>query len=168
MKACLRTIVAFAVGMSCVSAVAQDGSANAVSATCNAVGVSVDPCVPTAPMPPGPNCIISNGMFYASVQFEAIDTGHPVLTSARIRTDLGSTGTDSNYIVFAVALPPPFDVDNGRVIGCSEDEPGPCSPSSMLGDICLTNLIVGGVYEVVVGTKDEFCPSGGGALCGYR
>ncbi len=152
MKAYKLTVVVFAVAMFSVSVVAQDDCANAVVAACNGAGVSVDPCSDTTPAGPLGSCTLGGGLRDVWVTFVATDT------SARIRTDLGSTGTDSDYVVYWVLQRDVCNEAGWVEIGCSEDD-ALCILPGRLGDICVSGLVVGDTYLIRLGTK-AVCPNG--------
>lgn len=86
-------------------------------------------------------CTAGGGLLDAWATFVATET------SARIRTDLGSTGTDSDYVVYSVDQGDVCNSGGWSVIGCSEDEAPP-----YLGDITVNNLTVGDTYLIQVGS----------------
>jgi cysteine-rich repeat protein len=157
MKALKLAVVLLALGMCSVSAIAQDDCTTAVP-----VPTPLDPCsdtTPTGPLDTGapPNCTSGGGLLDVWSTFVASTT------SARIRTDISSTGTDSDYLIYA------GDCANlGAPIGCSEDESG------FLGNICVGGLTPGNTYIIRMGTWGDFCPNGPyvvdidttGAVCG--
>jgi hypothetical protein len=142
MKIWKLAIVVLAVGMFSVSAIAQDTCATAVG---TGVGNPVSPCGDLTPTGPLGGCTSGGGLLDSWLSFVATDT------TARIRTDLNSTGTDSDYIVHSgtcAGLSP---------IGCSEDDSG---VSAYLGDIAVKGLTVGDTYYIQLGTWSDGCPNG--------
>jgi len=121
-------VLLVAVGMFSATAIAQNDCASAVSAP-----GGVDPCAGDLAGGPltGP-CIGFDSDYDVWVSFVAS------ATSARIRTDVSSAGTDSNYVV--------WDACGGNQIGCSEDE-----GAGYLGDICVGGLTPGATYYVQLG-----------------
>lgn len=115
-------------------------------ATAALPGAPIDPCADATPTGPLGSCTSGGGTLDSWVSFVA------TATSARIRTDLASAGTDSDYVVYASS-----DNTCGGVfteVACSEDEVG------FLGDISVTNLSIGDTYFIQVGTWGDFCPNG--------
>ena len=155
MKLWKVAVVLAAVAMFSVSANAQDTCATAVD-----VSVPVDPCLDGTPTGPLGSCTSGGGLNDMWLTFVATATEH------RVRTDVSSAGTDSDYIVYSGTC------GNLTEIGCSEDEAAPFN-----GDICVGGLIVGDTYIIQLGGWGDFCsgtytvdieaiPPSGGAACG--
>lgn len=153
MKVMKFAAILLAVGMFSTTAIAQDDCATAVP-----VPGPVDPCADTTPTGPLGNCTSGGGVLDQWLTFVATATAH------RIRTDIGSGGTDSDFLVLSGAC------GAQSVIGCSEDEVGP-----YLGDICVGGLNIGDTYYIQAGTWNDSCPNGPyvytiedapGAICG--
>lgn len=145
-------IVALAItSMISIPAMAQDDCTGAVEAIPNGLGATVDPCADVTDDGVVGSCATGNpsvGVLSQWAFFVATDT------SARIRSDLNSAGTDSDYGVFSSS-----DNTCGGVmteVGCSEDESVPCCN----GDISIDGLTVGDTYFIKVGTWNDFCPNG--------
>jgi hypothetical protein len=162
----IKVLVALmAVAVFSVAAVAQDDCATAVAATCNGAGAALDPNTDTTPTGPLGSCTGGGGVNDVWATFVATDT------SARLRTDLNSTGTDSNFIVYAVDQLDQCNAGLWTEVGCSEDDDG---AGGFLGDICIDGLTVGDTYVVQFGSYgdvggsyvlDVECPATG-ATCG--
>jgi len=141
MKTLKLAVVLLAFGMCSVSAIAQDDCATAVP-----VPGGVNPCDDTNPTGPLGNCTSGGSLNDMWLTFVA------TTTSARVRTDLSSLGTDSDYLVYGSS-----DCNNlGAPIGCSEDEVGP-----YLGNICVGGLTPGNTYIVRLGAWGSEFQSGG-------
>ena len=143
MKVWKLVIVVLAVGMFSVSAVAQDDCATAVSP-----GTPVEPCADASPTGPVGSCATGNpapGVLDSWVSFVA------TATTARVRTDLNSTGTDSDYGVYSGTC------GSLTEIGCAEDSGGAAGYN---GDIAVKGLTVGDTYHVQLGTWNDGCPNG--------
>ncbi len=69
----------------------------------------------------------------------------PSETSARIRTDLNSVGSDSVYVVYEVDQLDVCDVALWNEVDCSEDE-----GIGENGDLCFTSLTPGNVYILML------------------
>ncbi len=138
MKVLKLIAVLLAVGMFTVPAMAQD-----TCATADAVApLTADPCADLTAEGPLGLCTGGGGLLDQWVSFVA------PATSTRVRTDLGSTGTDSEFIV--------WDACGGNKIGCASD----ISSSNWLGNTCVGGLTVGATYYVQVGTYADGCPNG--------
>jgi cysteine-rich repeat protein len=101
----------------------------------------VFPCEDKTPTGPLGGCTSGLGTFDKWVSFIAPGT------STRIRTDIGSIGTDSDFIVWD-ACPP-----GGNKIGCGED----IGPGNYLSDTCVGGLTLGATYYVQVGSWADSC-----------
>jgi cysteine-rich repeat protein len=153
MKNLKLAVVLMAAAMFCAPAMAQDDCLTAVP-----VGTPVEPCDDTTPTGPLGNCTSGGGLLDVWMTFVASAPSH------RIRTDLSSSGSDSDFLVLSGAC------GSQTVIGCSEDEVGP-----YLGDICVGGLTAGNTYYIRLGTWADGCPNGPyvvdvqadpGAVCG--
>ena len=127
-----------------VPAMAQDDCATAV-----APGAATDPCADATPTGPLGSCTSGGGTFDTWYTFVA------TAASARLRTDLSSAGTDSDYVVYHSS-----DGTCGGVltdVGCSEDD---SALSNYLGDIVVEKLVVGDTYYVQMGSWGDSCSGG--------
>ena len=144
---CLVAVAVFS-----VAAVAQDTCETAVPE----VGkqIILDPCLDTVPTGPLGSCTGGDGVLDVWGSFVAQDT------ELRIRTDVKSVGTDSDFIVYS------GDCDNLVEIGCSEDDcygETHCNnspPGLWLGNICVGGLTIGETYYIQMGTFGDYCPNG--------
>lgn len=136
----LTAVLLLAVGMFSTAAMANAPEDNCATTTLTAPGL-IDPCNDKAPTGPLGGCTSGGGLLDQWMSFIA------PATSTRIRTDIGSTGTDSDYIVWTAC--------GGTKIGCSEDEAPP-----YLGNICVGGLTAGGTYYLQVGSWADNCPNG--------
>lgn len=130
-----------AVTLFAVPAIAQDTCATAV-----APGTATDPCTDATPTGPLGSCTGGGGVLDTWYTFVA------TTASARVRTDLSSAGTDSNYVVYHSS-----DGTCGGTfteVGCSEDNVG------YLGDISIEKLVVGDTYYVQLGSWQDTCTGG--------
>ncbi|NOX57312.1 MAG: hypothetical protein GXP29_00440 [Planctomycetes bacterium] len=94
----------------------------------------------------------SNTLNPCTEYFEFVPTG----TSARIRTDLNSTETDSVYGLYQVNQAMPCDETQWVEVACSEDE-----GAGFLGDICVDGLTIGDTYVLMItGFNALACPDG--------
>lgn len=152
MKVWKLVIVVLAVGMFSVSAVAQNDCATAID-----VATDLDPCTDTNPTGPLLSCTSGGGLNDVWWSFTA------TAATARIRTDLGSTGTDSDYIVYSGTCAGLTE------IGCSEDE------VDYVGDISVKGLTNGVTYYIQLGGWGDSCgpfhatlamPDDSGRFCG--
>ena len=171
MKIAKVLMVVLAVSLCCTAVNAGgnpgDDCSTAAVATCNGDGATVDPASDATPTGPLGSCTTGGGVLDSWVTFVATDT------SARIRTDLSSAGTDSDYIVYAVDQADVCDQTSWVEIGCSEDDSSVGSP--WLGDISIGGLVVNDTYLIQVGawddntsgtyTVDVACPTVG-TVCG--
>ena len=155
MKIRYLLVLVMAVALISVPAMAQDDCTTAI-----AVPGPVDPCVDDKDQGmTGGNCISGGGVLDSWLFFVAQDT------SARIRSDLNSSGSDSDYNVYSGSC--------GTLthIGCSEDE-----GDGFLGDISIDKLIVGDTYYIQLGIWSDTTSACGdyvidigpvpGAVCG--
>jgi hypothetical protein len=152
MKIWKLAIVVLAVGMFSMSAIAGDDCTSATD-----VATDLDPCADGTPNGPLGQCTSGDGLFDVWWKFTAGDA------TARVRTDLGSAGTDSDYVVYegtCASLTP---------IGCSEDE------AAYLGDISVKGLTNGDTYYIRLGGWSDSCgpfhatvtmPDDSGRVCG--
>jgi hypothetical protein len=124
-----------------VPAMAQDDCATAV-----APGTATDPCTDGTATGPLGSCTSGGGVFDVWYTFTA------TAASARIRTDVSSAGTDSDYVVLHSADGTCAGID--AEVGCSEDETG------YLGDIAIEKLVVGDTYYVQLGSWGDSCTGG--------
>jgi hypothetical protein len=134
MKVRYLLVALIAVSLVGVPTFAQDTCATAVVA-----GTPTEPCNDLTPTGPLGSCTSGGGTLDSWNSFMA------TATSARIRTDLSSAGTDSDYIVYSSS-----DNTCGGIlteIACSEDDVG------FNGDIAVVNLTIGNTYF-------DFCPNG--------
>jgi cysteine-rich repeat protein len=137
MKVCRFAAVLLAVGMFSVTAIAQDDCATAVP-----VPGPVDPCTDSTPTGPLGFCTSGGGTFDSWLSFVATATAH------RIRTDVSSVGTDSDFIV--------WDACGGNPIGCAED----IAQGNYLSDTCVEGLTVGNTYFIQMGSWADSCTGG--------
>lgn len=165
MKVWKLVIVVLAVGMFSVSAVAQDDCTSAVD-----VSNDLDPCTDSTPTGPLGSCTGGGGVQDVWLTFTA------TATTALIRTDLGSTGTDSDFIVYSGTC------GDLTEIACSEDEcytkPAGCPGGTAvywLGHISLKGLVVDDTYYIQLGSYADSCgpfhftvtmPDDSGRFCG--
>ena len=144
-------IAMLAVAVFSVGAVAQD---TCDTATAGAGGqISLDPCLDGTPTGPLFSCTGGDGVLDAWGSFVA------TATTMRLRTDLKSTGTDSDFIVYSGTC------GNLTEIACSEDEcyfDPICNNTSgpWVGNICVSGLVVDDTYYVQMGTYGDYCPNG--------
>jgi len=115
----------------------------------------VDPCCDTDPTGPLGSCTSGGGLNDLWLTFVATSSG------TRVRSDLTSIGTDSDYIVYSGGCGALTEV------GCSEDE------AAYLGDINIVGLTVGDTYHIQLGGWQDTCGPFGivvqgiaGAECG--
>ena len=150
MKLWKLAIVVLAVGMFSTAAIAGDDCATATD-----IATDLDPCADTTPTGPLGQCTSGGGLNDVWWSFVAGDA------TARIRTDIASAGTDSDYVV--------YDACGGSVIGCSEDE------AAYLGDISVKGLTNGNTYYIRLGGWADACgpfhatvtmPDDSGRVCG--
>jgi len=146
-------VLLLAVGMLSTTAIAapEDDCAGAIPVPVNSTSPALLPCADSTPTGPVGSCAgyglpQYTGLFDVWVSFVATST------AARIRTDVGSTGSDSNYGVYSGSCGALTE------IGCSEDEAAP-----YLGDICVGGLTVNDTYYVQLGV---FCDGCFGACAG--
>lgn len=132
MKLWKLSVVLAAVAMISVPVSAQDDCASAVPAP-----ATVDPCTDSTPTGPLGSCTSGGGVNDVWVSFVA------TAATARVRTDLGSVGTDSDYVI--------YDACGGNEVGCSEDNVG------YLGDIEIGGLNIGQTYYIQVGGWSDSC-----------
>ncbi len=143
--ACLLVLVA-------VPAMAQDDCATAITITQNGGGVAIgDPCndtTPTGGLGMGVYCDPGATLDYWA-KFQATSD------TARIRTDLGSAGTDSTYLVWLVGQADVCDQAGWTPYWCSGDEGG---ASGYLGDITVDGLTAGEWVLIQIGVwQDVAC-----------
>lgn len=138
------------VGLAVSPVWAQDDCATAVTAPWNTflsggtLGVNLDPCADATPTYVAMSgCSNGGGTKDQWAKFVAMEG------SARLRTDIGSVGTDSTFNVKSGACP-------GSNIACSADEVVP----PYLGDITVGGLTIGNTYHVQMGTWADGCPNG--------
>jgi hypothetical protein len=111
----------------------------------------LDPCTDTNPTGYATYgaCTSGGGVNDVWAKFIATDT------RVRIRTDVGSTGTDSDYTVYYWDGGGVDECDTNNWYftngGCSEDEVG------YLGDIIVSDLVVGGTYFIALGGWADTC-----------
>jgi hypothetical protein len=135
MKVCkFVAVLLLAVGMFSTTAIAQDDCATAVAAP-----GPVDPCLDTTPTGPLGGCTGGGGVDDVWLTFVA------PATSTRVRTDIGSAGTDSNFLVYSSSDGTCAGVLT--VVGCTEDISG----SNFLSNTCVGGLTVGATYFVRLG-----------------
>lgn len=123
-------VLLLAVGMFSTTAMALPGDD---CATAVPVPGGLDPCLDTTPTGPLGSCAAAAG---SSSLDDVWMTFVAPATSTRVRTDLSSLGTDSDYLVLKGAC------GSQTEIGCSEDE------VAYLGNICVGGLTVGATYYV--------------------
>lgn len=111
-----------------------------------APGTATDPCADSVPTGPLGSCTSGDGVLDTWYSFVAI------AASARIRTDLNSNGTDSDYVVYHSS--DGTCAGTFTEVGCSEDESG------YLGDIAIEKLVVGDTYYVQLGSWSDSCSGG--------
>lgn len=128
-------VLLLAVGMFSATAIAQDDCTTAVSVLAQPAG-GFDPCLDTIPaaVPLG-GCTSGNSLNDIWLSFVATATEH------RIRTDVSSAGTDSDFIVYSGTC------GSLTAIGCDEDGVSPCC----LSDTCVVGLTPGATYYVQLG-----------------
>ncbi len=136
MKLWKVSVLLVAAAMFAVPANAQDSCTTAVPNS-----TAVDPCGDTDPTGPLGFCAAGSGTEDVWVTFVATATEH------RVRTDLNSLGTDSDYVIFS------GDCAGLTPIGCSED----IAPGNYLGDTCVGGLTIGDTYTVQVGGWGGSC-----------
>lgn len=140
MKIRYLLVLVMAVALISVPAMAQDTCATAV-----AVPGPVNPCNDATPEGPLGSCTSGGGVNDSWLFFVATDT------TARIRTDLNSAGTDSDYLVLSGPC------GSQTEIGCSEDDADDGNPP-YLGDISVGGLTIGDTYYIQLGTwSDTAC-----------
>jgi cysteine-rich repeat protein len=132
------------------AALAQDDCATAV-----AVPGGVDPCLDSTPTGPLGPCTSGGSLNDMWLTFVATDT------TARVRTDVSSLGTDSDYKVYSGTC-----AGGLTEIGCSEDDAAP--PNVYLGDICVGGLVPGNTYYIRLGAwaSETGAPPGYQFSCG--
>jgi cysteine-rich repeat protein len=136
-----------------VAALSTTAIANAPENDClTAIPVAINssspvlfPCADKTPTGTDGSCVGFGlpqyaGTFDVWVSFVATQTAH------RVRTDIGSAGSDTNYGVFSGGCGAPVEV------GCSEDEAAP-----FLGNICVSGLTIGDTYLVQLGAFCDGC-----------
>ena len=118
-----------------------------------------------------PDLSCAMGPGFGSVFFE-FDATH---TSARIRTDLNSTGQDADFGVYAVDQFNQCDTQAWAEVGCAEDDDTTLSGNT---DTCIEGLIIGETYKIMLssftaGSSGDYtlqvdgpCTSGVPAVCG--
>ncbi len=130
---CLLAVAVFA-----IPAVAQD---ECDSAQDQAVNPKIDTCTMTSnPADPTPSCNTGDPATQTG-WFSFSATG----TTARIRSDLSSTGSDSSYGVYSGTC------GDLTEIGCSEDDASNPDNSAWLGDISICGLNVDETYYIRMG-----------------
>jgi len=148
-------VLLLAVGMFSTTAVANNPED--VCATADSVApLTADPCAdktPTGPLSGAGDCggvspITGGGVLDQWVSFVATATAH------NVTTNLNSTGTDSNFVVWD-ACPPA-----GNKIGCGEDLDYTPGQYNFLSETCVGGLTIGATYYVQVGTWADGCPNG--------
>ena len=154
MKIWKLAIVVLAVGMFSTAAIAGDDCATATP-----IATDIDPCLDGNPTGPIGGCTSGGGLNDVWWSFVASDA------TARVRTDVGSAGTDSDYKVYSGTCASLTE------IGCSEDESGP-----YLGDISVKGLTNGDTYYIRLGGWGDYCsgvyhatvtmPDDSGRVCG--
>lgn len=146
--ACLLVLVA-------MPAFGQEDCESAVVAVQDGAGAAIpDPCTDTTPTAYvsaggvyGTGAYCSGGGSTKDMWAKFVVTG----TEARLRTDLGSVGTDSNFLVYFVGQADICDEANWSPWWCSEDEVG------YNGDITIGGLNVGDTMLIQVGTWADLC-----------
>jgi hypothetical protein len=128
-------VLLLAVGMFSTTAIANNPGDDCATAVPAPGGL--DPCLDKNPTGPLGGCTSFGSLYDVWVSFVAPST------SARVRTDLSSAGTDSDYIV--------WDACGGNRIGCSEDDGTAPGSGCCLGNICVGGLTVGNTYYVQLG-----------------
>lgn len=146
-------VVLLAVGMFSTTAIAapEDDCAGAIPVAVGSSSPLLTPCADTTPTGTDGSCVGFGlpqyaGTFDVWVSFVATGATH------RVRTDVASTGSDSNYGVFGGGC------GGLAEVGCSEDEASP-----YLGNICVGGLTPGSTYHVQLGA---FCDGCFGACAG--
>jgi cysteine-rich repeat protein len=148
MKVCkFAAVLLLAVGMFSTTAIAapEDDCVGAIPVPINSSSPVLFPCADTSPTGTDGSCVGFGlpqyaGTFDVWVSFVATQTTH------RVRTDIGSVGSDTNYGVFSGGCGALAEV------GCSEDEAAP-----FLGDICVGGLTIGDTYYVQLGAFCDGC-----------
>lgn len=147
--ACLLVLVA-------VPAFGQDDCATRVTAVQNGGGVLIpDPCNDTSPTAYvsgtgvyGTGAYCTGGGSTKDMWAEFVATSSDV----RIRTDIGSVGTDSNFLVYRINNQADVCDEAGwSPWWCSEDEVG------YLGDVVVSGLTPGDSVLVQIGTWADLC-----------
>lgn len=144
-------IVALAItGMIAIPAVAQDDCSSAVVAIDNGAAATVDPCNSVNSSGDIGSCATGGGVLVTWAKFVATDT------TARIRSDIGSLGSDSDYGVYSSS----DNTCGGTMteIGCSEDDAVPTAAACCNGDISVEGLTIGDTYFLKVGSWGDGCP----------
>ncbi|MFH1108500.1 MAG: hypothetical protein V1790_04780 [Planctomycetota bacterium] len=144
-------VLLLAVGMFSTTAIAQLPEDTCMTAI--PVPGPLAPCTdltPTGPLSGAAMCggtgpIGGGGVFDQWVSFMATATAH------NVTTNIGSTGTDSNFVVWD-ACPPV-----GNKIGCAEDIVYGPPVSNYLSDTCVGGLMIGATYYVQVGVYCDGC-----------
>lgn len=134
MKVCKFAAVLLAVGAFSTTALALPGD-DCVTAV--AVPGGLDPCLDTTPTGPIGGCTSGGSLNDVWMTFVATATSH------RVRTDVSSLGTDSDYKVYSGTC------GTLTEIGCSEDDAA--APNIYLGDICVGGLTPGSTYTIRLG-----------------
>ena len=123
---------------------ANDECEGALSIACGG-SAATDNCTATSGVDdPSPSCAYGE---YGSVFFTFVATE----TSARVRTDLNSTGTDSEYAVYEVNQADICNETSWTELGCSQDE-----GLGYNGDICVTGLTVGDTYVIMLTSYSSY------------
>ncbi len=121
---------------------AQDDCATAPPAPWGGPGVALDVCLDQNPTGPAPAaCYTGNGILDVWATFVA------ETTAARVRTDIGSVGTDSVFVVYEVDQADICNAASWVELACSDNE-----ASLFLGDITVQGLTVGDTYLVQLGS----------------
>jgi hypothetical protein len=164
MKIAKVLMVVLAVSFCCSAVVAQEFDCPGVTTSCNS-DVTLDPAGDGTPTGPLGSCG-SAGVNDSWTTFVA-DT-----VNARFRTNVNPlSGTDSEFIVYAVTQGDVCNSAGWTEVGCSGDEGG----IAYLGDISIGGLVVGDTYLVHFGHWNDAyagnynltidCPATGG-VCG--
>ena len=146
--ACLLVLVA-------MPAFGQEDCATAVVAVQNGAGAAIpDRCTDTTPTA----YVSANGTYgtgaYCTGGGSTGDmwaTFVATSTEVRVRTDIGSVGTDSNFLVYFVDQTNICDDTLWSPWWCSEDE------AEFNGDVTVEGLTVGDTYLVQIATWGDFC-----------
>ncbi len=159
-------MVVLAVSLCCTAVNAQDDCATALAIPCNGSGV-LDPANDATPTGPLAYCG-SSGVNDVWATFVATEA------NARIRTcgDIGSVGTDSEFLMFAVDQADVCNQAGWVPYACQGDAGGACGYNN---DISVGGLVVGDTYLIQMGhwndaysgsyTLEIDCPAPGG-ICG--